>query len=176
MVNTHTLRRIFQILLAFLTSSFRYTLVKPGKKFGLDWRSVAGEELGGEVAKFVANQEMLQIPMSGCKPRAVANHEWLLIPKRGCKPQEVANSHEQWQTTSGCKPRAVANSHKRLLISRVSATASGCWHSSWQGFLKVGICIDDEAWEKDWYHWVSVYKCYLLSCEADPLSLLLTSV
>ena len=45
--------------------------------------------------------------------------------------------------TTGCKQRVVANGNKWL------GTTSGCWHVWGRGFLKVGICIDDETWEKD---------------------------
>ena len=75
-----------------------------------------------------------------------------------CEAWAVANSNEQLWTTSGCEPRAVAN-HERLLIP-----TSGCLlqqavanQLSRQRFLKVGICIDDETWEKEWHHWVSAY-------------------
>ena len=82
----------------------------------------------------------------------------------GCEPRAVANSNMRMQTTSGCKPRAVAN-YEWL------RTTSGCWHSSWKVFLKVGICIDDKTWEKDWYHWVSVFKTNFYCCDAEFLRL-----
>ena len=58
--------------------------------------------------------------------------------------------------------RAVANYNELLL----NAT-SGCEDHSWQGILKVGKCIDIEAWEKEKHHWVSVYEGYLknFTCE-----------
>ena len=69
-------------------------------------------------------------------------------------------------TTSGCQLQRV-----------VAITTSGCKDHEWQGFLKVGICIDVETWEKERYHLVCVsFKYYIYIFEADPLNKLLENI
>ena len=78
-----------------------------------------------------------------CQPKYYSNcNEWLRTTS-GCEQRVVANCNEWLRTTSGCEQRVVAKCNEWL------RTTSGCWHVWGRGFLKVGICIDDETWEKD---------------------------
>ena len=83
--------------------------------------------------------------------RGISLHQkWLLIATSGCEPQAVANSNKWMPTTSGLKPRVAYS--KAVLISRAVANHKWLLTQLVAWFLKIGICIDDEIWKKDWYH------------------------
>ena len=88
----------------------------------------------------------------------VSNHKRLRTTN-GRLFQRADAKHERQQITSGCQfQRVVANftscCEPQVVLTQLVA-----------GFLKVGICIDDETSEKIG---TTEFLCCIHSCEADP--------
>ena len=56
------------------------------------------------------------------------------------------------------------------LLALGTLLTSGVWSSLERGFMKINICFDVDTQEKEWYHWLSVYKS-LLSDNVNSIGL-----